>query len=465
MRRVLAIVFLLVPIFVFSGGNSEDTADSQGNGGMGGTSFTIHESPPSTSEEFWNEGDFSAFEGTTIRYVARDVSEYEQELIEEFEGLTGIEVNNETYSYSDLKNKVQLELMAGGTSIDVFDMQAFLEGIKYSSAGFIEPLGTYVDNPQLTDPEWNIEDFLRGSIELGTFEGELKAIPDFVGGNLFYYRKDLLREAGIEVPQTFEEFMNAASELATDADGDGEWDTFGVAMRAEFNLAHAASWLFTYGGGFFDEEGNIILNSDESVQAISDYVDTLNSYGPEGLIPYEDTLAAFTSGRAALFIGPAGRMQSFIDPEASDIADSLGVGVVPEGPNGERAPLTGGYHIAISSGSTNTPAAWLFLQYITRPAVAEEKLRDGIPSARISSWEQANELLPEDLHEWAAAFRESAEYSSGPTHVPAAIRGLEMRSAIEDQIVAAIEGERSVQEALDQAAAAMQELIVPGEFN
>lgn len=433
---------------------------------MGGSELAaIHPTAATSSRDFWENGDFSSVQGTTVRYLTRGVSDYEQGVLDELERLTGIKVEYETYSHADLKNKVLLEFLAGGRGLDIFDFQTYLEGIKYNNAGFLEPLDTYINDSRVTDPDWDFNDFLAANRNAVTFGGETKGVPKSGDLNIFFYRSDLLQEAGLEVPQTFEEFAEAARVLSRDTDGDGSWDIFGAAMRAEYSLGHAGCWLFGFDGGFFDESGNIIVNGANSVAAMTNYVETLRAYGPPGVIPYEDTLAAFSSGRAALFVGPAGRMSRFINPESSEIIGKFGVTVVPAGPGGRREPLSTGYSYGMSSNSQNKLASWLVLQYITRPEVMIEKLKQGDPPPRASAWEQASQVLPSEMHQWAEAVLESAQISEGVSHVPGAIQGLEMRYVIEGKIAEAIEGKKTVEEALNEAAVEMEELIVPGEFD
>ncbi|HNZ39291.1 MAG TPA: extracellular solute-binding protein [Candidatus Latescibacteria bacterium] len=67
----------------------------------------------------------------------------------------------------------------------------------------------------LTDvfPEsfWNR--FSPGSIEFAEYKGESYSVPSWTEAAFLYYRKDLLEQAGLPVPETWEELMETAQQI------------------------------------------------------------------------------------------------------------------------------------------------------------------------------------------------------------------------------------------------------------
>ncbi len=55
--------------------------------------------------------------------------------LSEFEELTGIDVQMETFVEDQLRQKLTIELTAGGSEIDVFGSMTIQEGFKYKQAG------------------------------------------------------------------------------------------------------------------------------------------------------------------------------------------------------------------------------------------------------------------------------------------------------------------------------------------
>src|SRR5215210_690708 len=56
-------------------------------------------------------------------------------------------------------------------------------------------------------------DLLQGFVDAGSFEGKTYAVPYYAGSKYVFYRKDLFQKAGIEVPTTMDEFVQAAVDL------------------------------------------------------------------------------------------------------------------------------------------------------------------------------------------------------------------------------------------------------------
>ena len=57
------------------------------------------------------------------------------------------------------------------------------------------------------------DDLLPGFVDGATIDGETYAVPYYAGSKYIFYRKDLFKKAGIEVPTTMDEFIDAAIKL------------------------------------------------------------------------------------------------------------------------------------------------------------------------------------------------------------------------------------------------------------
>ena len=92
------------------------------------------------------------------------------------------------------------------------------------------------------------EDFLAGfyptTLEEATVDGKLILLPWFTVPVGVLYRADWFEEAGLEGPQTWDDFVNAAQTLTQDTDGDGRW-TAGVLPWSAPKTARAFSALPT----------------------------------------------------------------------------------------------------------------------------------------------------------------------------------------------------------------------------
>ncbi|CAN5551623.1 extracellular solute-binding protein [soil metagenome] len=116
-------------------------------------------------------------------------------------GVTGPATDN------DLKTKVTLDA-AAGTLADIASLNAELIA-DFVAAGYLADLGPYLT----TWPDWaQYYDILK---TLSTYDGKILGLP---GGSTFtfFYRKDVLTDAGIstEQPKTWDDFYAACDQIA-----------------------------------------------------------------------------------------------------------------------------------------------------------------------------------------------------------------------------------------------------------
>ena len=151
--------------------------------------------------------DWQMHKGTTIRVMAnKNVSgEAIQALVPDFEKLTGIKVQYETFTEDQYRQKVLLELAAGTGAVDVIHTATAQEGLKFWRSGWYEPLDEYLKNPRLTDPNFDLADISKPALKGNTYDGKLVALPTTQQTTMLYYRKDLFEKAKLKVPQTFAE--------------------------------------------------------------------------------------------------------------------------------------------------------------------------------------------------------------------------------------------------------------------
>ena len=99
--------------------------------------------------------DWQMLKGTTIRVMANKNASGEaiQANLSDFEKLTGIKVQYETFTEDQYRQKVLLELAAGTGSVDVIHTATAQEGLKFWRSGWYEPLDEYLKNPRLTENE------------------------------------------------------------------------------------------------------------------------------------------------------------------------------------------------------------------------------------------------------------------------------------------------------------------------
>ena len=135
-------------------------------------------------------------------------------------------------------------------------------------------------------------------------------------------------------PKTLDE-MVAAAEKLTDAKA-GIYGFVGRGLR-NANMTLWTNFFLNYGGEFLDAKGNILTDGPEAIEATKLYQRLLTKVAPPGVAGFNwmESLAAFTQGRAAMWIDGVGWAPPLEDPNASRVVGKVGYAMVPAGPKGQ----------------------------------------------------------------------------------------------------------------------------------
>ena len=177
--------------------------------------------------------DWQAYKGTTIRVIQNKGTSglAIEALLLEFEKLTGIKVQYETYTEDQYRHKVLLELGAGTGGLDAFYTFAAQEGLKFWRSGWYEPLDAYLKNPKLTDPAFELQDIASVAVKGNTYDGKLTSLPMQQNTTMLYYRKDIFDRMKVKVPTNFAELEDAAKKL-NNVDEGGQ-KVVGITLRGK----------------------------------------------------------------------------------------------------------------------------------------------------------------------------------------------------------------------------------------
>jgi len=112
-------------------------------------------------------------------------------------------------------------------------------------------------------------------------------------------------------------------------------------------------------------------------------------YMPDGIVAYDhaETVNAFAQGDVAMITEWSAFYSTVVSPETSKVADCVEIAPEPTGPAG-RKPALGGFSLAVASQADEDEqaAAWLFIQWATSKANADEYLERGGVPARMSAY-------------------------------------------------------------------------------
>jgi multiple sugar transport system substrate-binding protein len=346
--------------------------------------------------------------------------------LDDFEELTGIEVNYEIYPEEEFFSAVEQDLSSGAGQFDGF-LLGLWPAAQYHANGWVQDLTRFLDDPSLTDSGWyHMEDYPQSVIEQLTYgQDELVALPSVIGvyGCLAYDRPTFQR-LGLDEPTTFDELLHAAKVI----DESDVVDRHGISSRGSPDPLSTANWatMFkSYGADWFDRRsGEVTLNSTAGVESLDTYAELIGSYGPPdaGTLNWKRSNEAYGSGNTGII---------YHSPATSGVFNHEQYNRTKwlpplSGPDGDRIASSWSWSLGMSQYTSAPEAAWLFIQWATsRPMnlLLSTRQWEGHESAGFarSNWilEQQEYNRRGQDHSWNEAFIEAINcVPSDPAPIP-----------------------------------------------
>jgi multiple sugar transport system substrate-binding protein len=326
------------------------------------------------------------YAGTEVNVLFLDRPGYNAalEMIPKFEEATGITLNVTTVPYENALGEQVRDFVTGG-DIDIALIDLVWIG-NFAENGWIVPVSEFTQDEALADPDLDLGDFFPLTLDaFGSWNGEVYGLPFDNYSGLLFYNRCMLEEAGFDGPP--ETWARLKDEYGPALTGDG---TYAFALQSKRNETQSADSfarvIWPFGGSFLDAEFRSNLDSPESRAGLQ-FRQDLMQYMPEGIVAYDhaEAVNALAQGDVAMITEWSAFYSTLASPETSTLGDCLAIAPEPEGPAG-RKPALGGFSLAVASQADEDEraAAWLFIQWVTSKANAEEYLRLGGVPARQS---------------------------------------------------------------------------------
>ena len=104
-----------------------------------------------------------------------------------------------------IENLYTSAFLLGESPYDIINMDIVWVP-KFAAAGWVRDLTDRIPPQQLSK-------FIQGNVEGGRYRGKLYRIPHASDDGMLYYRKDILEQAGIPAPKTFEDMVKISQNL------------------------------------------------------------------------------------------------------------------------------------------------------------------------------------------------------------------------------------------------------------
>lgn len=211
-----------------------------------------------------------------------------------------------------------------------------------------------------------------------TVEGQLVAMPWFTDVGLLYYRRDLLEQHGVPVPETWGQLGEAALAVQSAQRAAGQGQLWGYVFQGgayEGLTCNALEWIKAYGGAILDAEGGITVNDPRAAFALAQVAAWVGTVAPPRVTRFneEDARRTFQLGEA-VFMRNWPYAWALLNAPDSPVRGKVGVAPLPKGgTGGQHSAALGGWQLAVSRYSEQQPAAIDLVLYLTSPA--EQKRR------------------------------------------------------------------------------------------
>ncbi len=209
------------------------------------------------------------------------------------EANSDIDLVVDVVSWNDIYTVVNTRI-ANGEAPDLLNIDVFAD---YQADGLLVPAEEWVS------PETYAK-FFDSFLAESVVDGVVWAVPDLASARALYYNTDILAQAGVEVPTTWDELVAACQAIKEKCPDVYPW---GVDMTTDEGQACFAYYAWNNGGGFVDDAGNWTLNSAANVEAV-EFITGMVKDGLTNTDPTTETRYTlqdmFAAGQLAMMVGP-----------------------------------------------------------------------------------------------------------------------------------------------------------------
>jgi sorbitol/mannitol transport system substrate-binding protein len=132
-------------------------------------------------------------------------------------------------------------------------------------------------------------------------------------------------------------------------------------------MAFLTTFINTNGGRWFDEKWNPQVNSPEWKNAVAQYVNLVNNYGPPGVTGngFTENLTLTSEGKCAMWIDATVAAGFLANPNSSKVADKIAFAKSPIAVTARGSRWLWAWSLAIPKSTKNVDAAKKFVTWAT----------------------------------------------------------------------------------------------------
>jgi sorbitol/mannitol transport system substrate-binding protein len=272
-----------------------------------------------------------------------------------------IKVKFATYTEGDLRAAIEKDVSTHSNAFNVIMIGPY-EAPLFAKDGWLDNLSTQFISHQ---PSYDASDLLPPVAKSLSYKGDLYAVPFYGESSMLYYRKDLLKAAGITMPAhpTWAQVASDAAKLNQPG------KVAGICLRGLAgwgdNMASLDTVVNTFGGEWFNMKWQPQLTSPAFEAATSFYVNLVRKYGEAGASndSFNQLLTLYGQGKCAMWYDSTVAATS-ITTSYPSIAAQTGYAYAPTDLTKSSGWLWT-WSLGIPQGTANEGAAWKFVSWAT----------------------------------------------------------------------------------------------------
>lgn len=237
---------------------------------------------------------------TTLRFISWQVDEkgagdWLREAIEEYESAhPGVKIEFTKVSRNEYVDTM-IALFAGGDAPEIVHLASF-EYSTFADNGWLEDLAPYIAESGLDLTGW-------AGQEKCAWKGVTYCVMLLYFGAIMGYNEKMLQDAGVALPTTYNEFLEAARKLTRDTDGDGIIDQYGTAhhtVKGNQYLTEMLTYVLDAGGYWSDDQGRPAMNTPEMIEGLRRWKTIVREDLTPRDLPAGDVRQMFKEGKVAM---------------------------------------------------------------------------------------------------------------------------------------------------------------------
>ncbi|WP_299556061.1 extracellular solute-binding protein [uncultured Tateyamaria sp.] len=404
--------------------------------------------------------DYGSFSGVTVEAKLIGGEQYEglYGRIADWEAATGAKVDIiSKKSHFEIDKEIKSDMAAGTTSWCV--------GSNHSSFA-AQYEGLYMDLKGHV-PEDELAGFVGANVSASMVDGALVMLPRAqFDVSVMYYLKSNYEDAekaaafkaeygyDLAPPTTWDQVKDQAIFFSDPPNFYGTQ----YAGKDEAIVGRFYELVVAEGGLYVDEDFKPVFNSEAGQRALQWFVDLYQAQAvPAGTLSYvwDELGQGFASGTVALNLDWPGWAGFFNDPTSSKVAGNVGLIVQPKG-SVAHTGWSGHHGFSVTNKCPSPDAAVSLVRFLTGEESQLAESSGGSLPTRSAVWD-ANIASAEGFRAEALAV-----FAEGATHafpVPPIAEWAESTNLVFPELQAAIVGDKTIKQALDDAADAVDELM------